>query len=67
VKNDVLTVPVDALVPISENEFAVELPRTTSSAKRTLVPVTVGAFASGMVEISGDGIVDGLSVVVPAR
>jgi peptidoglycan hydrolase-like protein with peptidoglycan-binding domain len=65
-KNDVLTVPVDALVPISDTEFAVELPRT-SGTKRTLVPVAVGAFAAGMVEISGEKIVDGLAVVVPAQ
>jgi peptidoglycan hydrolase-like protein with peptidoglycan-binding domain len=67
VKNDVLTVPVDALVPTSETEFALELPRTKSDAPRRLVAVTVGAFASGMVEVSGDGVVDGLTVVVPTR
>lgn len=67
VKDDVLTVPVDALVPISDTQFAVEVPRKDPEAERTLIPVTVGAFASGQVEISGAKIVDGLSVVVPAR
>jgi len=67
VTDDVLTVPVEALVPISDTRFAVELPRKTAETERTLVPVTVGAFASGIVEISGDRIVDGLAVVVPAR
>jgi peptidoglycan hydrolase-like protein with peptidoglycan-binding domain len=67
VTDDVLTVPVDALVPISDTQFAVELPRKHPDAERTLIPVTVGAFASGLVEISGAKIVDGLSVVVPAR
>ena len=65
-KEDVLTVPVDALVPIDDSNFAVELPGTTAEGGRKLVPVTVGAFASGMVEISGKGIIDGLVVVVPA-
>ena len=66
-KNDVLMVPVDALVPTSESEFALELPRTTADDERRLLAVTVGTFASGKVEISGDGVVDGLTVVVPAR
>lgn len=66
-KDDVLTVPVDALVPISDTQFAVEVPRTDPEAARTLIPVTVGAFASGLVEISGAKIVAGLTVVVPAR
>jgi len=64
---DVLTVPVDALVPLSDTAFAVELPRTDPEAERTLLPVSVGAFSSGLVAISGDGIVDGLTVVVPRR
>jgi peptidoglycan hydrolase-like protein with peptidoglycan-binding domain len=67
VKEGVLTVPVDALVPISDTRFAVEVPRKNPEAERTLIPVTVGAFASGLVEISGAKIVDGLSVVVPTR
>jgi peptidoglycan hydrolase-like protein with peptidoglycan-binding domain len=67
VADDVLTVPVDALVPVSDAAFAVELPGTAAGAERTLVPVTVGAFSSGTVEISGEKIVDGLDVVVPKR
>ena len=35
-KNDVLMVPVDALVPTSESEFALELPRTTADDERRL-------------------------------
>jgi peptidoglycan hydrolase-like protein with peptidoglycan-binding domain len=64
---DVLTVPVDALVPIDDTRFAVELPRKDPEDERRLLPVTVGAFSSGVVAIAGDGIVDGLTVVVPAR
>jgi len=64
---DVLTVPVDALVPLDESRFAVEVPGHPADGARSLLPVTVGAFASGRVEISGTGIVEGLDVVVPAR
>ena len=67
VTDDVLTVPVEALVPISDTQFAVELPRKDAATERSLVPVTVGAFASGRVEISGKKIVAGLAVVVPER
>lgn len=66
IKEDVLTVPVEALVPTDESRFAVELPVKAADGERKLLDVTVGAFASGMVEISGKGIVDGLVVVVPA-
>ncbi len=66
-RSDVLTVPVDALVPLDDTHFAVEIPRADASAPRELVPVTVGAVASGRAEISGDRIVAGLLVVVPAR
>ena len=66
-REDVLTVPVDALVPVDESRFAVEVPGSSADGKRSLLPVTVGAFASGMVEVSGTGIVEGLRVVVPAR
>ena len=66
-RDDVLTVPVDALVPLDDTEFGVELPRTASGARGTILAVTVGAFASGMVEISGKDIAEGLDVVVPAR
>jgi len=66
-RSDVLTVPVDALVPLDDSHYAVELPPTAGSTGRELVPVTTGAVASGRVEISGDRIVAGLLVVVPAR
>lgn len=66
-REGVLTVPVDALVPLSDSAFAVELPAASRDDKRTLLPVTVGAFSAGNVEISGKGIVEGLDVVVPSR
>lgn len=66
-RDDVLTVPVDALVPIDDTHYAVELPPGDSATGRELVPVTIGAVASGRVEISGTGIAAGLLVVVPTR
>lgn len=59
----VLTVPVIALVALAEGGYAVEV---TDTAGTRLVGVEVGAFADGRVEVSGDGVADGASVVVPA-
>lgn len=67
IRSDVLTVPVDALVPLDDTHYAVEVPAGQDSEDRELVPVEVGAITSGQVEISGDGIVEGLTVVVPRR
>ena len=66
-RDDVLTVPVDALVPLDDTHYAVEVPPREGSAERQLVPVEVGAITSGKVEISGKGIVEGLVVLVPTR
>lgn len=66
-RENVLTVPIDALVPLDDTRFAVETPTADPDQPRTLIPVTVGAFASGNVEISGEGITAGLEVVVPQR
>jgi len=61
---DVLTAPVGALVPLSETAFALEV---VDGGESTLLPVTVGASAAGRVEVSGDGVVEGLVVGVPGR
>lgn len=66
-QKDALTVPIDALLPLDDETFAVELPGRAADGGRALVPVTVGAFASGNVAISGDGIEVGTDVVVPRR
>jgi peptidoglycan hydrolase-like protein with peptidoglycan-binding domain len=63
---NVLTVPVEALVPISDTAFAVELPELNPDGERELLPVTTGAFSSGMVEVSGTGVSEGVDVVVPS-
>ncbi|WP_222195085.1 peptidoglycan-binding protein [Modestobacter italicus] len=65
--DDVLTVPVEALVAIDESTFGIEVPGRRAGDPTTVLPVTVGAFASGRVEVSGEGVRAGLDVVVPTR
>jgi peptidoglycan hydrolase-like protein with peptidoglycan-binding domain len=60
----VLTVPVEALVALDATSFAVETTGGGAGSVRR-IPVTVGAFASGRVQVSGEGIREGLPVVVP--
>jgi peptidoglycan hydrolase-like protein with peptidoglycan-binding domain len=62
-RRDVLSVPVEALVALSDSRFAVEIPAAHGATTR--VPVKTGLFAAGRVEISGRGIRPGLAVVVP--
>jgi hypothetical protein len=56
--NHVLSVPVTALLAVSGGNYAVQEAR----APHTLIPVTVGLFAAGYVQISGPGIHPGLQV-----
>ena len=56
-RKNVLAVPVGALLALSEGGYAVQ-PKGGS-----LLPVTVGLFAKGMVEVSGDGVTEGTTVV----
>jgi len=60
---DVLTVPVEALLALREGGFGVEV--VEGSATR-IVPVEIGAFGSGRVEIKGTGLAEGMKVGVPA-
>lgn len=60
---DVLAVPVEALLALAEGGYAVE--RVTGDGSRELVAVTTGAFADGLVEVTGD-LAEGDEVVVPA-
>jgi peptidoglycan hydrolase-like protein with peptidoglycan-binding domain len=53
----VLTVPVGALLALAEGGYAVELP----SGK--LVAVETGLFADGQVEVTGEGLAEGMKVV----
>jgi hypothetical protein len=57
---DALAVPVTALVATAPSTYAVEL-----AGSRRLVPVTLGAFAGGWVQVGGPGLTAGTRVVVP--
>ncbi|GAA4893895.1 peptidoglycan-binding protein [Streptomonospora salina] len=61
-REEVLTVPVAALVAMNGGGFGVEVVDESSSA---YVPVETGLFADGRVEVSGDGISEGSVVGVP--
>jgi peptidoglycan hydrolase-like protein with peptidoglycan-binding domain len=60
---DVLTVPVAALLALLGGGYAVEVPNDDGTSR--FVPVEPGLFADGYVEITGDGIDEGTPVVVP--
>lgn len=62
-RKDVLTVPVGALIALGPERFGVELPAGAATRR---VPVDVGAFVAGRVEIAGQGIAEGVQVVVPS-
>jgi len=62
-RHNVLVVPVNALLALTEGGYAVEATDGTASH---LVPVTTGLFANGNVEISGPGVQAGMKVKVPA-
>jgi peptidoglycan hydrolase-like protein with peptidoglycan-binding domain len=59
---NVLTVPVAALVALVEGGFAVEVPDGASSK---LVAVTTGEYADNFVELRSEGIVEGTEVLTP--
>jgi membrane fusion protein, multidrug efflux system len=61
-RKNVLTVPVSALVALSEGGFGVEVFDGTASQ---YVPVKTGLYAGGKVEISGAGIKAGTVVGIP--
>jgi hypothetical protein len=54
----VLSVPVTALVATSGTRYALQ----QASVPHTLIPVTVGLFAAGYVQVSGSGVHPGLAV-----
>ncbi|XVV04392.1 peptidoglycan-binding domain-containing protein [Actinosynnema sp. CA-248983] len=57
-RENVLTVPVGALLALAEGGYAVE-----TATDRRLLPVKTGLFAKGQVEITGEGLTEGLQVV----
>ncbi|MEH1164651.1 peptidoglycan-binding protein [Micromonospora sp. CPCC 205539] len=58
----VLTVPVDALLALAEGGYGVEV---TGPAGARIVAVQAGMFADGRVEVSGEGLAEGMTVGVP--
>ena len=58
VANNVLSVPVTALLATAGGGYAVQ----EAAAPNRLIPVTPGLFAAGYVQISGSGIFPGLAV-----
>jgi multidrug efflux system membrane fusion protein len=59
---DVLTVPVAALVALAEGGYGIEV---VSGRTTRYLPVTTGLFAEGLVEVSGGGLREGLTVGMP--
>lgn len=55
-KNNVLAVPVTALLALRGGGYSVQLPNGK------LIPVQTGLFANGEVEVSGPGVTEGLHV-----
>ncbi|MBF9131521.1 peptidoglycan-binding protein [Plantactinospora sp. S1510] len=62
-RKDVLTVPVAALLALSEGGYGVQLVEGDSAR---LIAVKTGLFANGKVEITGDGLAEGATVGMPA-
>jgi peptidoglycan hydrolase-like protein with peptidoglycan-binding domain len=62
-RKNVLTVPVLALVALAEGGYGLEL---VDGGKSTVVAVRIGMFTDGRVEVSGDGLAEGLMIRVPA-
>ena len=58
---DVLAVPVSALLALAEGGYGVEI---VDGDNTYIVPVRTGMFAGGRVEVSGDGIAEGVTVGV---
>ncbi|MCP2248294.1 peptidoglycan-binding protein [Lentzea aerocolonigenes] len=59
-RENVLAVPVQALLAVREGGYAVEV---VEGGKSRYLAVRTGMFAGGMVEITGDGLTEGMTVV----
>mgnify|MGYP002742808152 CR=1 FL=1 len=62
-RTGVLSVPVGALLALSADQYGVEVVESGGTTRK--VPVTIGLFAGGRVEVSGKDISEGQRVVVP--
>jgi peptidoglycan hydrolase-like protein with peptidoglycan-binding domain len=61
-RKDVLTVPVAALVALAEGGYGVEV---VEGSTTHYLRVETGLFASGRVEVTGDGLREGMTVGMP--
>ncbi|NUS54062.1 MAG: peptidoglycan-binding protein [Streptomycetaceae bacterium] len=61
--DNVLTVPVVALVALAEGGYGVQV---TDASGTHFVAVTLGMFGQGRVEVTGNGIAEGTHVVMPS-
>jgi membrane fusion protein, multidrug efflux system len=59
---DVLTVPVAALLALPQGGYGLQVVEGSSTR---MLPVQVGLFASGRVEVTGDGLSAGMTVGMP--
>jgi peptidoglycan hydrolase-like protein with peptidoglycan-binding domain len=62
-REDVLTVPVAALLALREGGYGVEVIEGASSR---IVAVETGLFAGGRVEVTGEGLTEGMTVGMPS-
>jgi peptidoglycan hydrolase-like protein with peptidoglycan-binding domain len=62
-RENVLTVPVAALLALAEGGYGVQVVDGTTTR---IVAVQTGMFASGRVEVSGDGLTEGMTVGMPS-
>ncbi|BCB81617.1 peptidoglycan-binding protein [Phytohabitans flavus] len=62
-RENVLTVPVAALLALAEGGYGVQVVEGTATR---IVAVETGMFATGRVEVSGDGIAEGMTVGMPS-
>ena len=63
-REDVIAVPVNALVALLEGGYAVE--RVADDGTSTLIGVELGIFQDGWVEVRADGLDEGDTVAVPS-
>jgi peptidoglycan hydrolase-like protein with peptidoglycan-binding domain len=63
-RRNVLTVPVTALLALAEGGYGVEIVIAPGASR--IVAVRAGMFTLGQVEVSGEGIAEGVKVVVPS-
>ncbi|MFE9221424.1 efflux RND transporter periplasmic adaptor subunit [Streptomyces lavendulae] len=61
-RENVLTVPVNALLALPAGGFGIQV---VEDGKAREVPVELGLFGQGRVEVSGSGLKDGMKVGVP--